>query len=248
MRPRRRRSGLAAAALAGWTLLSVCAFAIDAAPAQGRLSNSQVVANLLEIVFGSEFIGEDSSVVRKWSGPMRLAIYARDAERYRPLVLPHLDRLRRVTGLDIRLVDGSAPDQNAFVFVFGREQFYAYADRHLGPGKDPRTNRFLACFGYFHANGRRNIDEITAVIPNFISDDGIRACVVEEVTQAIGLPNDSDSADPSIFNDDDLYRDLTWQDELFLRVLYDPRVRSGMTREAFEPLARQIVDELRPGH
>jgi hypothetical protein len=68
------------------------------------------------------------------------------------------------------------------------------------------------------------------------------------VTQAIGLPNDSDSADPSIFNDDDLYRDLTWQDELFLRVLYDPRVRSGMTREAFEPLARQIVDELRPGH
>jgi AcrR family transcriptional regulator len=248
MRPRRPLVGLAVAALAGWALLAVFPFAIDRAPAQGRLSNSQVVANLLEIVFGSEFVGEESMVVRKWSGPMRLAIYARDAERYRPLVRPHLDRLRLLTGLDIRLVDGSEPDQNAFVFVFGREQFYAYADQHLGPGKNPRTNRFLACFGYFHANGRKDIDEITAVIPSFISDDEIRACVVEEVTQAIGLPNDSDSAEPSIFNDDDLYQDLTWQDELLLRVLYDPRVRSGMTRTEFEPLARQIVDELRPGH
>ena len=245
MRPRRRHVGLAVAAFAGWTLLAV--FALDAAPAQDRLSNSQVVANLLEVVFGSEFIGEDSSVVRKWSGPMRLAIYARDAELYRSLVLPHLDHLRRVTGLDIRLVDGSEPGQNAYVFVFGREQFYAYADQHLGPGKNPRTNRFLACFGYFHANGRKDIDEITAVIPSFISDEEIRACVVEEVTQAIGLPNDSDSANPSIFNDDDMYQDLTWQDDLFLRVLYDPRVRSGMTRAEFEPLARQILEELRPG-
>jgi hypothetical protein len=245
MRPRRRLFRLV---VAGWTLLAVFAFAPGRAPAQDRLSNAQVVANLLEIVFGSEFIGEESSVVRKWSGPMRLAIYARDAERYRPLVLPHLDHLRRITGLDIHLVDGSEPGQNAYVFVFGREQFYAYAEQHLGPGKNPRTNRFLACFGYFHANGRKDIDEITAVIPSFISDEEIRACVVEEVTQAIGLPNDSDSADPSIFNDDDTYQELTWQDELFLRVLYDPRVRSGMTRAEFEPLARQIIDELRPGH
>jgi AcrR family transcriptional regulator len=228
-------------------LLVVSLLAIRDVRAQEGLSNAQVLANLLEIVFGSEFVGEESDVVRRWSGPMRVAIYARDAGRYRPLVLPHLEHLRRVTGLDIRLVDGADAGQNAYVFVFGREQFYAHAQQHLGPGKNPRTNRFLACFGYFHANGRRDIDEITAVIPSFISDEEVRACVVEEITQAIGLPNDSDSANPSIFNDDDMYRDLTWQDELFLRVLYDPRVRSGMSRAEFEPLARQILEELRPG-
>jgi AcrR family transcriptional regulator len=229
-----------AVALVAWML----AFGVDA---QDKLSNAQVVANLLEIVFGSEFIGEESTVVRKWSGPMRVAIYGRDPARYRQLVLPHLDHLRRLTGLDIRLVDSADAGQNAFVFVFGREQFYAYAEQHLGPGKNPRTNRFLACFGYFHANGRQDIDEITAVIPSFSSDEEIRVCVVEEVTQALGLPNDSESVNPSIFNDDDAYQDLTWQDELFLRVLYDPRVRSGMTRAAFEPLARQILEERRPG-
>jgi AcrR family transcriptional regulator len=240
--PSRRRHVRFAAAL-----LALCLLGLPDVRAQDGLSNVQVLANLLEIVFGSEFVGEESDVVRKWSGPMRVAIYARDPERYRPLVLPHLEHLRRVTGLDIRLVDGAAPGQNAYVFVFGREQFYAHAEQHLGPGKNPRTNRFLACFGYFHANGRRDIDEITAVIPSFISDEEVRACVVEEITQAIGLPNDSDSVSPSIFNDDDMYQDLTWQDELFLRVLYDPRVRSGMTRAEFEPLARVILEELRPG-
>jgi AcrR family transcriptional regulator len=228
-------------------LLAASLLGIRDVRAQEELSNAQVLANLLEIVFGSEFIGEESDVVRKWSGPMRVAIYAGDPAHYRPLVLPHLEHLSRVTGLDIRLVDGADPGQNAYVFVFGREQFYAHAEQHLGPGKNPRTNRFLACFGYFHANGRRDIDEITAVIPSFISDEEVRACVIEEITQAIGLPNDSESVNPSIFNDDDMYQDLTWQDELFLRVLYDSRVRSGMTRAAFEPLARQILEELRPG-
>lgn len=62
------------------------------------------------------------------------------------------------------------------------------------------------------------------------------------------LPNDSFTVKPSIFNDDDEYQDLTWQDALFLRVLYDRRVRPGMTRAELEPLAKRIVDELRPGH
>jgi len=215
--------------------------------AEDALSNAQVTANLMEIVFGSEFVGEDSASVRKWTAPVRLAIYARDPTRYRGLVEPVLRQLHVLTGLDIRLVEGSAPDQNAYILILGREQFYAYAQSHLSPGKNPRTNTYLDCFGLFAAGRDGVINELTAVIPEFASEATKRACVVEEVTQALGLPNDSFTVKPSIFNDDDEYQDLTWQDELFLRVLYDARVRPGMSRAEFEPLARQIVDELRPG-
>jgi AcrR family transcriptional regulator len=237
--------GLAAGARAA--VLALCPL-WTGAEAQDSISNAEVLENLTEIVFGSEFMDEDSDVVRRWAGPMRVAVYARDPQRYHRLVEPHLAHLRRLTGLDIRLVDHDEPDQNAFVFVFAREQFYAFAERHLGPGKNPRTNRFLACFGYFHVNAAGEIDEITAVIPSFVGEEEIRGCIIEEMTQAMGLPNDSDSANPSIFNDDDAYQDLTWQDQLFLRVLYDPRVRSGMTQAEFGPLARQIIEELRPGY
>ena len=216
--------------------------------ADDALSNAQVVANLMEIVFGSEFIGEDSNIVRKWTAPLRIAIYAKQPERDRAVVEPVLRRLHGLTGLDIQLVDRSAPAQNGYILILGREQFYAYAESHLSPGKNPRTNTYLDCFGIFAADRGGVINELTAVIPELAGDGTKRSCVIEEVTQALGLPNDSFTVRPSIFNDDDQYQDLTWQDELFLRVLYDARVRPGMTRAAFEPLARRIVDELRPGH
>jgi len=216
--------------------------------ADDALSNAQVVANLMEIVFGSEFVGEDSNSVRKWTRPIRIAIYAREPERYRGLVEPVLQQLHGLTGLDIQLVDRSAPDQNAYILILGREQFYAYAESHLSPGKNPRTNTYLDCFGIFAADRGGVITELTAVIPDFVSEAAKRSCVIEEVSQALGLPNDSFTVKPSIFNDDDEYQDLTWQDALFLRVLYDPRVRPGMTRAEFEPLAKRFVDELRPGH
>lgn len=237
-------------------VLAVAA-ALSAAPPAGAaddslsnaaLSNAQVVANLMEILFGSEFVGEDSDIVRKWTAPLRVAIYAREPERYAGLVEPVLRQLHELTGLDIRLADRSAPEQNAYVLILGREQFYDYAQSHLSPGKNPRTNTYLDCFGVFAADRRGVINELTAVIPAFASEATKRSCVIEEVSQALGLPNDSFTVKPSIFNDDDEFQDLTWQDETFLRVLYDPRVRPGMTRAEFEPLARRIVDELRPGH
>ncbi|HZF34132.1 MAG TPA: DUF2927 domain-containing protein [Candidatus Angelobacter sp.] len=219
-----------------------------ASRADDPLSNAEVVTNLMEIVFGSEFVGEDSDIVRKWTAPVRIAIYAKEPERYRALVEPVLQQLHGLTGLDIRLVDRSEANQNAYILILGREQFYAYAESHLSPGKNPRTNTYLDCFGVFAADRGGVINELTAVIPDLANDATRRSCVIEEVTQALGLPNDSFTVKPSIFNDDDEYQDLTWQDQLFLRVLYDERVRPGMTRTAFEPLARRIVDELRPGH
>lgn len=229
-------------------ILSLCLLCAGQARADDGPDNARVLANLLEIMFGSEFVGEESAIVRKWTGPMRLAVYAREPARYRDLVDAVLAQLRDLTRLDIAQVDQAAPDQNAYVLVLGREQFYDYAATHLGDGKNPRTNTYLDCFGIFAAGRSGAIHEITAVLPDFMGEADVHACVVEEVTQALGLPNDSFTIRPSIFNDDDEFHDLTWQDELFLRVLYDKRVTPGMSRSDFEPLARRIIDELRPGH
>jgi hypothetical protein len=212
----------------------------------GTLSNEQILANLTKVIFGSEFVSEEADFVRKWHGPMRIAIYARESERYRGIVLPFLEQLGRLTGLDIALVPSQSDSENAHILILGREQFYAYADANLGAGKNPRTNTFLACFGFFRAGDSGRISEATAVVPSFISDNELRSCVIEELTQVIGLPNDSFDIVPSIFNDDDMYQDLTWQDELFLRVLYDERIEPGMSRGSFATAARQIIGELRP--
>ncbi|MEM6677068.1 MAG: DUF2927 domain-containing protein [Pseudomonadota bacterium] len=73
-----------------------------------------------------------------------------------------------------------------------------------------------------------------------------RSCIHEEITQALGLGNDHPEVRPSIFNDDEEFALLTAHDEWLLRLLYDPRLRPGMTEAEAMPIVRRIVAELRP--
>ena len=43
--------------------------------------------------------------------------------------------------------------------------------------------------------------------------------------QALGLPNDSPTVRPTIFNDDEEFALLTVQDEMMLKILYNPALR-----------------------
>ena len=73
----------------------------------------------------------------------------------------------------------------------------------------------------------------------------VRACIIEELTQAMGLFNDSDEIRPSIFNDSSPNMVLSEHDRILLEVLYDPHLRPGMTWQEAEPIVRQAVAELR---
>jgi len=65
----------------------------------------------------------------------------------------------------------------------------------------------------------------------------------EEVSQGLGLANDSPSARPSIFNDDDEFALLTTHDEQLLSILYDPRLSPGMTAGQARETVRKIATE-----
>ncbi len=70
-----------------------------------------------------------------------------------------------------------------------------------------------------------------------------RSCIHEELAQGLGLANDSPAARPSIFNDDDEFALLTSQDEVFLQMLYDPRLTPGLRLTDARPLIAQIAAE-----
>lgn len=210
-------------------------------------TNADVLANLATIVFGSEFRGEDHPVVRKWTVPLRVAVYGDDRGRYRDLLEEHLGLLHRLTGLDLRIVERSDAGQNVRVLFLGDSQFRDYMHRYLPTPKNPNLVSSLACFGLFSVDARDEIDSATAVIPSSLPRSEVKACIVEELTQVLGLPNDSFDVAPTVFNDDEAFQELTWQDELFVRVVYDRRVTPGMQPAAFKKVARMVLDELRPG-
>ena len=71
-----------------------------------------------------------------------------------------------------------------------------------------------------------------------------RACFHEEIAQSLGLTNDSHLARPSVFNDDDEFATLTKFDEILLKILYDHRLNSGISKREASELVRQIANEI----
>jgi hypothetical protein len=61
------------------------------------------------------------------------------------------------------------------------------------------------------------------------------------------LANDSPRARPSIFTDDEEFALLTDQDELMLRILYNPALRPGMTLDEARPIVETLARRLTGG-
>jgi hypothetical protein len=74
-----------------------------------------------------------------------------------------------------------------------------------------------------------------------------RSCIHEEIAQGMGLANDSDRARPTVFNDSEEFATLTTHDEYLLRILYDDRLRPGMTEDEARPIVTRIATELLGG-
>ena len=70
------------------------------------------------------------------------------------------------------------------------------------------------------------------------------ACIHEELAQGLGLANDSQTARPSIFNDDDEFGLLTGMDEKLLRMLYDIRLKPGQDADSAMPTVNDLARSL----
>jgi hypothetical protein len=69
-------------------------------------------------------------------------------------------------------------------------------------------------------------------------------CVLEEMTQSLGLPNDANRRWPSIFSNNGQIRTLSRPDKILIKTLYDSRLRPGMPRAEALAEARKVIGEL----
>lgn len=213
-------------------LLLVAALAF--APALGGESIDRLVTNFDLIVFRTEFGPAPEPRIRKWMDPVRVYIDSRagDLQVQRDLTATHILLLQKLTGLDIQTAE-RLPDAN-IVIVFDRQRvLLGTVNQHLAqPISDPKALQKSLCFGVYAVNSRFLITKAVIGIPSDAAPSmgKLPACIIEELTQVMGLPNDSDLVYPSIFNDRSADDTLTEQDETLIRLLYDPRLVPGMDR------------------
>lgn len=206
---------------------------------------------------GSMVPRQSESTLRRWQGPVRVQLSfgptVSQAKRDRDTasLSAYARRLSRATGHPISTVSRGG---NFHVLVLHEEERRSQeaALRRLVPGigdtavrtiTDMPRSTFCLVFAFSRSGSSDYVNAIAVVRAEH--PDLLRlSCIQEEVAQGLGLANDSPRARPSIFNDDEEFALLTSHDELLLRMLYDRRLRPGMTSVEAAPIVEQIAREL----
>jgi hypothetical protein len=203
---------------------------------------------------------ETASRLRRWEAPVRVGLrfgasvppdrQATDRARIASFVA----RLARVTGHPMS-VDDRNP--NFFIYIVSEDEREAMGPvvRAALPGLSPgdvagitQMPRTTYCLVYALSEGISGAYTRAFAVIRSEHPDLLRlSCLHEELTQGLGLPNDSPRARPSIFNDDEEFALLTDHDELLLRMLYSPDLRPGMTPDEARPIVDMLASRLTGG-
>ncbi len=236
-----------------------------AAEPKANHSADDLVRYFDTIVFQTEFEGiQPSRVVKKWTGPIRLAIRAfeevfdekegREIVRLKQVrvkkphlkfIKKHLNSLVRATGLKTEDSKKTGEPPNLMINFVPRSQM---GTPNLAKA-NPKLLRKLAaqggCYFLMWADGKSGkIKEAVIVVNAERLLIRINHCLLEEMTQSLGLPNDSNTIPKSIFSDRSRRTDLTRSDMIILKTLYDPRMEAGMPREDALKIAKKVIGEL----
>ncbi|WP_095590410.1 DUF2927 domain-containing protein [Actibacterium ureilyticum] len=204
---------------------------------------------------------ETESRLRRWKDPIALGVVFGDSvpaakrAKDKAIIASYAARLRRVSGHPIFVVP---PEHaNYHLLILNEDERRALGPRlqDLVPGVDDTVIRTITqmprstfCLVFASSEGASpNYKQAVAVIRSEHPDLLRKSCIHEELAQGMGLANDSPQARPSIFNDDEEFALLTTHDELLLKMLYDPRLRPGMTPDEARPIVQALSRQLLGG-
>ncbi len=242
----------------------------DRVPQDAAIDAETLARNFIQIALRSEYdLGNGTRMVptqqaaplRRWRDPVRIQLHfgpwadAATQTRLRTDVADYAARLARATGHEVTL---TGENGNFLVLFLNEDERRDIQPRLLRlvpdmPAEDVVALRDLdpgnLCTVFAYSRGGSDVYAqavalIRAELPPLLR----LSCIHEELAQGLGLANDSPAARPSIFNDDEEFALLTRHDELLLRILYDPRLRPGMTEAEAAPIVYQIARELLPSN
>lgn len=228
-------------------------------------TSDMLARNFEQVAFYNEYNANFSgrggkTPMRRWDKPVRMEVVfgegvpPSERETDSAAVRAYAGRLAAVTGHPISV--GGAP--NFMVIIASeddRDAALEEAARRI-PGvthaslaalRDLRRDTYCIVAAYAGGADPSVYTAAVAVIRAENPSLMRLSCIHEELAQGMGLANDSPTARPSIFNDDDEFALLTRHDEQLLKILYDPRLHAGMTAEQAAPITRAIARELTGG-
>jgi hypothetical protein len=238
--------------------IAIALAAIDSGPAKAEnpdissrraserldFTNDEIKDGFFKIAFKAEMqIDAPVERIRKFDEPVRIFVDSMGLPDRRSEIAAVVADIRsRVNHLDVAVTD----DREAANFVVR-----LVAERDLGRtirslygserAKQIQHSLHPECLSGIGKDKLYRIRRAEVILPVDAGEFTFYDCAYEELLQALGAINDDPSVPWTMFNDDVQMGFFDVYDQYLLNVLYDPRIRAGMTKEEVERLLPDVL-------
>jgi hypothetical protein len=211
-------------------------------------SNEEIVDGFFKIAFGAELrVGGGGDRIRKFEAPVRVFIDNRaQADRKDVIAAVVADIREHVDHLDIDVTQDRRA-ANVVVTLVRNRDFKRTIRAFYGPDRARQIEQRLnpECLSGFSEDAQHRIRRAEVILTADSGDFRFADCAYEELLQALGPINDDRSVPWTMFNDDVQMGFFDIYDQYLLNILYDARVRPGMTRDEVKALLPDVLPQVR---
>ena len=211
-------------------------------------TDEEITSGFFKVTFGAEFhVAGGVDRIRKYEGPIKVFIDNRmQPDRSSQVAEVVADIGARIRDLDISMT--SKRDEAQIVVSLVRDRDLARAIRTLyGIDRARRIQRSLEpqCLAGFRKDENSRILYSDVLIVADAGDFVFYDCIYEELLQSLGPINDDTTVPWTMFNDDVQMGFFDLYDQYLLNILYDRRIKPGMTRAQVEALLPEVLPDVR---
>jgi Protein of unknown function (DUF2927) len=211
-------------------------------------TDSEIIEGFFKTAFGAEYhLAGRVDRIRKYDMPVRVfADGAGRPDRKAQLAKVVADIAQRVQHLDIAMTD-SIDRANVVVNLVRDRDLSRTIARFYGREREREIRSSLdpQCLSGFRKNEKFEIEHSDVILTVDSGDFVFLDCAYEELLQSLGPINDTSSVPWTMFNDNVSMGFFDVYDQYILNVLYDPRIKAGMTVGEVRAVLPEVLVDVR---
>jgi hypothetical protein len=210
-------------------------------------TDSEIIEGFMKTAFGAEYhLAGRVDRIRKYEAPVRVFADGTRPDRKLQLAKVVADIAQRVQHLDIAMTEVSEGANVVVKLVRDRDLFRTISTFYGSDrAREIKTSLDPQCLSGFRKNDKYEIEHSDVILTVDKGDFIFLDCAYEELLQSLGPINDTSTVPWTMFNDNVSMGFFDVYDQYIMNVLYDPRIRAGMTVAEVKAVLSDVLADVR---
>lgn len=210
-------------------------------------TDGEIIEGFMKTAFGAEYhLAGRVDRIRKYETPVRVFADGSRADRKLQLAKVVADIAQRVRHLDIAMAETSDGANVLVKLVRDRDLFRTISTFYGSErASEIKTSLDPQCLSGFRKNDKFEIVHSDVILTVDNGDFVFLDCAYEELLQSLGPINDTSTVPWTMFNDNVSMGYFDVYDQYIMNVLYDPRIKAGMTVAEVKAVLPDVLADVR---